>query len=91
MPPSTDIMGRAKWLVETYPASTDMTSMVLRTGWKRSYITMLLRLLALSPEIHSIVRNGALNEKQIKRLTDVVRAEQRERILREMLCESSDN
>lgn len=84
---SSNVLEQAAWLVKEFPASTTMLDMVKQTGWRRSHITMLLRLQSLSPEIHSLIRKGVLNEKQIKRLTNVVRAIQRERILREMLCE----
>jgi hypothetical protein len=87
-PPSSDLLEQAKWLVNNFPADTPMVTMVHTTGWRGSHITMLLRLQALSPEIHSLVHKGVLSEKQIKRLTNVVRADHRERILREMLCES---
>lgn len=84
-PPSGDLLTQAEWLVAAFPASTDMTTMVLQTGWRRKKINMLLRLLALSPEIHSLVRRGVLDDKQVMRLTNVVRSVHRERILREML------
>lgn len=87
-PPSSDLLEQAKWLVNNFPTDAPMITMVHATGWRGSYIMMLLRLQALSPEIHSLIRKGLLDEKQIKRLTNVVRADHRERILREMICES---